>query len=180
MGHTSTSVSLACGMAKARDLKAGDSYRVVAVVGDGSLSGGLAFEGPGQPWPSSDRRHRYRERQRLLHRREPRRALPQPCRACARPRGERPQQFLPPPLGLDYRFLADGNDEAAARARPSRAPRRRPPGGRARVHHQGRRLRARRRGFRKLAPRGAVRCRSGSLRRRSPQPLRGRGDVRRR
>ena len=44
MGHTSTSVSLACGLAHARDL-AGDTYNVVAVIGDGSLSGGLAFEG---------------------------------------------------------------------------------------------------------------------------------------
>ena len=44
MGHTSTSVSLACGLAKARDL-AGEAYDVVAVIGDGSLSGGLAFEG---------------------------------------------------------------------------------------------------------------------------------------
>ena len=44
IGHTSTSVSLACGMAKARDL-AGDGYDVIAVIGDGSLSGGLAFEG---------------------------------------------------------------------------------------------------------------------------------------
>lgn len=43
-GHTSTSVSLACGLAKARDL-AGETYDVVAVIGDGSLSGGLAFEG---------------------------------------------------------------------------------------------------------------------------------------
>ena len=44
MGHTSTSVSLACGLAAARDLEGG-SYDVVAVIGDGSLSGGLAFEG---------------------------------------------------------------------------------------------------------------------------------------
>lgn len=44
MGHTSTSVSLACGLATARDL-AGERYDVVAVIGDGSLSGGLAFEG---------------------------------------------------------------------------------------------------------------------------------------
>lgn len=44
MGHTSTSVSLACGLAAARDL-AGERYDVVAVIGDGSLSGGLAFEG---------------------------------------------------------------------------------------------------------------------------------------
>ena len=44
MGHTSTSVSLACGLVQAREL-AGDTYNVVAVIGDGSLSGGLAFEG---------------------------------------------------------------------------------------------------------------------------------------
>lgn len=44
MGHTSTAVSLACGLAKARDL-AGEKRDVVAVIGDGSLSGGLAFEG---------------------------------------------------------------------------------------------------------------------------------------
>lgn len=44
IGHTSTSVSLACGMAKARDLK-GEKYNVIAVIGDGSLTGGMAFEG---------------------------------------------------------------------------------------------------------------------------------------
>lgn len=44
MGHTSTSVSLACGLAKARDLTGGHE-NVVAVIGDGSLSGGEAFEG---------------------------------------------------------------------------------------------------------------------------------------
>lgn len=44
VGHTSTSVSLACGLAKARDLK-GDARNVIAVIGDGSLSGGEALEG---------------------------------------------------------------------------------------------------------------------------------------
>lgn len=44
MGHTSTSVSLGCGLAHARDL-VGDTYNVITVIGDGSLSGGLAFEG---------------------------------------------------------------------------------------------------------------------------------------
>lgn len=44
IGHTSTSVSLACGLAKARDLKR-DSENVIAVIGDGSLSGGEAYEG---------------------------------------------------------------------------------------------------------------------------------------
>ncbi len=44
VGHTSTSVSLACGLAKARDMQGGKEH-VVAVIGDGSLSGGEAFEG---------------------------------------------------------------------------------------------------------------------------------------
>ena len=44
IGHTSTSVSLACGLAKARDLNGGKE-NVIAVIGDGSLSGGEALEG---------------------------------------------------------------------------------------------------------------------------------------
>lgn len=44
IGHTSTSVSLATGMAKARDVK-GENYNVIALIGDGSLSGGEAYEG---------------------------------------------------------------------------------------------------------------------------------------
>lgn len=44
LGHTSTSISLACGLAKARDLR-GDKENIIAVIGDGSLSGGQAFEG---------------------------------------------------------------------------------------------------------------------------------------
>lgn len=42
--HTSTSISLASGLAKARDLK-GDKENIIAVIGDGSLSGGEALEG---------------------------------------------------------------------------------------------------------------------------------------
>lgn len=44
VGHTSTSVSLACGLAKARDLKS-EKHNVIALIGDGSLSGGEALEG---------------------------------------------------------------------------------------------------------------------------------------
>ncbi len=44
VGHTSTSVSLACGLAKGRDLK-GEQGNIIAVIGDGSLSGGEALEG---------------------------------------------------------------------------------------------------------------------------------------
>ena len=42
-GHASTSISAALGLAKARDLT-GEKYRVCAVIGDGSMSGGLAYE----------------------------------------------------------------------------------------------------------------------------------------
>ena len=44
IGHTSTSISLACGLAKGRDLTGGKE-NVIAVIGDGSLSGGEALEG---------------------------------------------------------------------------------------------------------------------------------------
>lgn len=44
LGHTSTSISLACGLAKARDLKK-EEGNVIAIIGDGSLSGGEALEG---------------------------------------------------------------------------------------------------------------------------------------
>ena len=44
IGHTSTSVSLASGLAKGRDLKGGNE-NIIAVIGDGSLSGGEALEG---------------------------------------------------------------------------------------------------------------------------------------
>lgn len=44
VGHTSTSVSLACGLAKVRDLK-GNKENIIAVIGNGSLSGGEAYEG---------------------------------------------------------------------------------------------------------------------------------------
>lgn len=42
-GHSSTSISAAVGMARARDLKK-EKYEVVAVIGDGALTGGMAFE----------------------------------------------------------------------------------------------------------------------------------------
>lgn len=42
-GHSSTSISAALGLAVARDLR-GESYRVIAVLGDGALTGGMAYE----------------------------------------------------------------------------------------------------------------------------------------
>ena len=43
-GHSSTAISLAMGMAVSRDLKH-DDYNIVAIIGDGAMTGGLAFEG---------------------------------------------------------------------------------------------------------------------------------------
>ncbi len=47
VGHASTSISAATGMIAARDIN-GEDYRVIAVIGDGSISAGLAFEGMNQ------------------------------------------------------------------------------------------------------------------------------------
>lgn len=44
VGHTSTSISLACGLCEARDIKK-EKSNIIAFIGDGSLSGGLAYEG---------------------------------------------------------------------------------------------------------------------------------------
>lgn len=44
VGHTSTSISTACGLCKARDMR-GDKENIIAIIGDGSLSGGEALEG---------------------------------------------------------------------------------------------------------------------------------------
>jgi len=53
-GHASTSVSAALGMAAARDL-AGDSYHVVAIIGDGAITGGMAIEALNQAGHLSSR-----------------------------------------------------------------------------------------------------------------------------
>ncbi len=47
VGHASTSISAALGMVAARDIQ-GDDFKVIAVIGDGSISAGLAFEGLNQ------------------------------------------------------------------------------------------------------------------------------------
>ena len=42
-GHSSTSISVALGMARARDIK-GENNKILAVIGDGALTGGMALE----------------------------------------------------------------------------------------------------------------------------------------
>ena len=70
VGHTSTSVSLASGLAKARDLK-GEDGNVIAVIGDGSLSGGEALEG----LDFALQLHCCHQRQRHVHCGKPRRSV---------------------------------------------------------------------------------------------------------
>ncbi|KAB8291504.1 1-deoxy-D-xylulose-5-phosphate synthase [Bifidobacterium avesanii] len=107
MGHTSTSMSLASGLAKARDL-AGDSYNVVTVIGDGSLSGGEAFEGfdaVGEMGTNfiaivNDNEMSIAENHGGLYR---------GLRELRETNGESPNNLFRA-LGFDYRYLEDGND----------------------------------------------------------------------
>lgn len=113
MGHTSTSVSLACGLAKARDL-AGEKYDVVAVIGDGSLSGGLAFEGldnaaelgSGLIIVVNDNEWSIAPNHGGIYRNL----------AELRASGGAAERNVFTALGLDYRYLEDGHDVAALEA----------------------------------------------------------------
>ncbi len=111
IGHTSTSVSLACGLAKGRDL-AGGKENVIAVIGDGSLSGGEALEGldvAGAELRSNfiiivnDNQMSIAENHGGLY--ENLRLL--------RESGGKAENNIFKALGLDYLYVAEGNDIAA-------------------------------------------------------------------
>ena len=110
IGHTSTSISLATGLAKARDL-AGRSENVVAFIGDGALSGGEALEGLNvagemrsnliiilndNDWSISENHGGMYEMLRRL-----------------RETNGTAADNLFRAMGLDYRYIADGNDTEA-------------------------------------------------------------------
>ena len=110
IGHTSTSVSLTCGLAKARDLR-GESGNVIAVIGDGSLSGGEALEAldyaaeldgnliiivNDNDMSIAENHGGIYGNLRLL-----------------RETGGKAECNLFRAMGLDYRFVADGNDLSA-------------------------------------------------------------------
>ncbi len=110
IGHTSTSVSLASGLAKGRDLR-GEQGNVVAVIGDGSLSGGEAFEG--LDWAAemgtnfivvvNDNEMSIAENHGGLYRN---------LAALRASKGEAKDNFFRA-LGLDYLYVEEGNDIAA-------------------------------------------------------------------
>lgn len=107
VGHTSTAISLACGLAKARDLK-GERYNVIAVVGDGALSGGEAFEGLNNAAVMesnliilvNDNDMSIAENHGGLY---------QNLKMLRETGGKAPCNFFRA-LGFDYRFVSDGND----------------------------------------------------------------------
>lgn len=107
VGHTSTAVSLACGLAKARDLK-GEHYNVIAVVGDGALSGGEAFEGLNNA-AALESNLIILVNDNDMSIAENHGGIYQNLKALRETGGKAPCNFFRA-LGLDYRFVSDGND----------------------------------------------------------------------
>lgn len=124
IGHTSTSVSLACGLAKGRDLK-GEDGNVVAIIGDGSLSGGEALEALNYA-AELDGNLIILVNDNDMSIAENHGGLYQNLRLL-RETGGKAECNLFRAMGLDYRFVADGNDitsliEAFKAVKDSRQP----------------------------------------------------------
>ena len=113
IGHTATSVSLATGLAKARDLR-GEKFNVIAVIGDGSLSGGEAFEGLNNAAEQGTNLIVvFNDNQMSIA--EPHGGFYKSLARLRETNGEDPCNFFKS-LGFDYLYVADGNDEAAVEA----------------------------------------------------------------
>ena len=107
IGHTSTSISLAAGLAKARDLL-GQKHNVIAVIGDGSLSGGEAFEGlDNLAEQGTNAIVVFNDNQMSIA--ENHGGLYQSLAELRASNGQAPGNYFKA-LGLDYRYVADGND----------------------------------------------------------------------
>ena len=109
IGHTSTSVSLAVGLAQARDLLHPDSKdNIVAVIGDGSLSGGLAFEGFNNAAKlNSNLIIVVNDNQMAIDKDQG--GLYKGLAKLRESNGEDPNNIFTF-MGFDYRYIADGND----------------------------------------------------------------------
>ena len=110
IGHTSTSVSLACGLAKARDLRHEDG-NVIAVIGDGSLSGGEALEALDYA-AELDGNLIIVVNDNDMSIAENHGGLYQNLRLLRETNGKADCNLFRA-MGLDYRFVADGNDIAS-------------------------------------------------------------------
>lgn len=110
LGHTGTSISLACGLAKMRDMAGGHEH-VIAVIGDGSLSSAIAFEGLNNAAAQggdliivvNDNEMSIAEDQGGMY----------ASLAQLRASGGTAEPNLFTAFGLDYRYVEDGNDVTA-------------------------------------------------------------------
>lgn len=109
IGHTSTSIALAVGMAQARDLVSPASHEnVMAVIGDGSLSGGLAFEGLNNAAKlKSNLIILVNDNQMSID--EDQGGLYRGLKELRDTQGQSANNIFKF-MGLDYRYVADGND----------------------------------------------------------------------
>ena len=110
IGHTSTSVSLACGLAKARDVKGGNE-NIIAVIGDGSLSGGQAYEGLNNA-AASGKNIIIVVNDNDMSIAENHGGLYQNLAELRKTGGKAEQNFFKA-LGLDYYYVEEGNNVAA-------------------------------------------------------------------
>lgn len=107
IGHTSTSISLAAGLAKARDLR-NEKFNVIAVIGDGSLSGGEAFEGlDNVAEQGTNMIIVFNDNQMSIA--ENHGGLYRSLAELRRTNGTSPCNYFKA-LGLDYRYVAEGNN----------------------------------------------------------------------
>ena len=108
IGHTSTSVSLASGLAKGRDLLGGRE-NVIAVIGDGSLSGGEAFEGLDFAGGELHTNFIIIVNDNQMSIAENHGGLYKSLQELRETNGTSPNNYFRT-LGLDYLYVADGND----------------------------------------------------------------------
>lgn len=110
IGHTSTSISLALGLAKARDLRGGHE-NIIAVIGDGSMSGGEALEGLNVAGElNSNFIVVFNDNQRSIA--ENHGGMYDRFRELRESNGTAPNNLFKA-MGLDYVYVNDGNDTEA-------------------------------------------------------------------
>ena len=110
VGHTSTSISLATGLAKARDLK-GDKENIIAIIGGGSMSGGEALEGLDTAGEmKSNLIILFNDNDQSIA--EVHGGMYKGFKELRDTNGQSERNLFKA-MGLDYRFVADGNDAEA-------------------------------------------------------------------
>lgn len=110
IGHTSTSISLALGLAKARDLRGGHE-NIIAVIGDGSMSGGEALEGLNVAGElNSNFIIVFNDNQRSIA--ENHGGMYDRFKELRKSNGAAPDNLFKA-MGLDYVYVNDGNDTEA-------------------------------------------------------------------